>query len=149
MIRKLFLALTSSAVSAPDSPVCYSTNLSRLILPLSCIYGSLLHLSRVDVKCCQIGGVIYIPEWNFILIPVDGLDIVGPEQQSPDSAAFSERSVCLQYAVWCPNRRLSASPLIKLAAGSGYSIVFPVVDKVSWVGHAQYFISNWKLALNM
>jgi len=62
MMRNLFLALESSAVSAPDAPVCYSTNFFRLILPLSCIYGSLLHLHRVDVQCCQIGRVIYIPE---------------------------------------------------------------------------------------
>lgn len=116
MMRNLFLALTSSAVSAPGSPACYSANLFRLILPLSCIYGSLLHLHRVDVKCYQIGRVIYIPERNFILILADGLDIVGPERQSPDPAAFSECSVCLQYAVWCPNRRLSTGAVIQLAA---------------------------------
>lgn len=79
MMRNLFLALTSSAVSVPDSPVCYSTHLFRLILPLAGIYGSLLHFNRVDVKCYQIGSVIYILERNFILILVDGVDVVGPE----------------------------------------------------------------------
>lgn len=116
MMRNLFLSLTSSAVSVPDSPVCYSANLFRLILPRYCIHGSLLHLHRVDVKCCQIGRVIYIPQQNFILVLVDGLDVVGPEQQSPDPAAFSDHSVCLQYAVWCPKRRLSTDALIQLAA---------------------------------
>lgn len=91
-------------------------NLFRLILLLSSIYGSLLHLHRVDVKRCQIGREIYILEQNFILILVDGLDVVGPEQQSPDPAAFSELSVCLQCVVWCPNRKLSTSALIQLAA---------------------------------
>lgn len=66
------------------------------------------HLHRVDVKCYQIGWVIYIL--------ADGLDIVEREQQSPDPAAFSECFVCLQYAVWCPNRRLSTGALIKGSA---------------------------------
>lgn len=90
-------------------------NLFRLILPLFCIYGSLLHLHRGDIKCCQIGRVIYILERNFILILVDGLDVVGPEQQSPGPAAFSECSMCLWYVVWCPNRRLSTGALIQFA----------------------------------
>lgn len=116
MMRNLFLALTSSTVSAPDSPECYSTNLLRLILPLSCICGSLLHLHRVDLKCYQTERVVYIPEQSFLLILVDGLDIVEPERQCPDSATFSERFVCLQFAVRCPDRRLSTSALIQLAA---------------------------------
>lgn len=87
MMRNLFLALTSSAVSPPDSPVCYSANLFSLILSLSCLLWQLVTLPQVQVKCYQFKRVIYIPEQNFILIPVSGVDIVGPEQ-FPGPAAF-------------------------------------------------------------
>lgn len=55
--------------------------------------------------------------------------------------------MCLQCAVWCPNKRLSTGPLIRLAAVQATVLFSLLWNKVSWVGRAQYF--NWELALNM
>lgn len=73
-------------------------------------------MHKVDVKCYPIGRWICIPERNFILILIDGLDIMGPEGQSPGPVAFSECSECLQCEVWSPHWRLSTGALTQLAA---------------------------------
>lgn len=78
-----------------------------------CICGSLMH--KVEVKCYPIGRWIYIPERNFLLILIDGLDVMGPEGQSPGPVAFSECSECLQCEVRSPHWRLSTDALTQLA----------------------------------
>lgn len=54
MMRNLFLALTSSAVSAPDSPVCYSTNLLSFILSLSFMLWQSVTLPQSACKMLSI-----------------------------------------------------------------------------------------------
>lgn len=53
-MRNLFLALTSSAVSAPDSSVCYCTNLFSFVLPLSCMLWQSVTLPQSACKMLSI-----------------------------------------------------------------------------------------------